>query len=113
VPPTVSSQPQSQTVTEGSDATFSVVAGGSQPFSYQWRFYGTNLVGETNSALLLTRVTTNQAGPYDVAITNAYGFTNSQPAALTVNPAVPPTITAGPQGQTVAEGATVTFSVTA
>jgi len=36
-------QPQSQIVPVGSEVSFSVVAGGTGPFSYQWQFNGTNL----------------------------------------------------------------------
>ena len=35
-------QPQSQTVAEGSNALFTVIAGGTAPLSYQWHFNGCN-----------------------------------------------------------------------
>ena len=48
--------------------------------TYQWQFNGTNLAGATGAILSLTTVTTNQAGTYTVGITNAAGWTNSDPA---------------------------------
>src|SRR5687767_14848364 len=39
-PPTITSQPQSQTVNEGATVTFSVTATGTQPLSYRWRKNG-------------------------------------------------------------------------
>ena len=87
VPPTapaITSQPQSQNVTSGGDASFSVTASGTMPLDYQWRFNGTNLAGETNTTLTLIIVTTNQSGNYSVTVSNTGGFTNSQNATLTV-----------------------------
>ena len=113
VPPGIAAEPPDQTVTEGSNVTFTVVATGSG-LRYQWQFYGTNLGGATGSSLLLPAVTTNQAGPYSVTITNTAGSTNSRTALLTVNPAVaPPSITLQPQSQVVTEGSNATFTVEA
>src|SRR5205814_798289 len=109
--PGITNQPQSQTVTEGGNVTFTVGASGTPPLYYQWQFYGTNLNGATNSSLSLTSVTTNQAGPYALTVTNSLGSTNSQTASLTV--IVPPGITSQPQSQTATEGNTVSFSVSA
>jgi len=85
LPPVVTAQPQSQTAFVGSNVTFTVNVTGSSPFTYQWIFSSTNLPGATASMLSLSNVTLAQAGSYTVAITNAAGFTNSQPAILTVN----------------------------
>jgi len=112
--PVITVQPQRQTGIEGSNVTFSVTAIGAQPLSYQWLFYGTNLDGATDSSLTLTAVTTNDAGPYSVTVTNAFGSTNSDSANLMVVPfSEPPTITGEPQSQIVNEGANVAFTVEA
>ncbi len=87
-PPSIITQPQSLTNNAGDDVVFSVVAGGTPPFTYQWKFNATNLVGETNLSLNLFSITTNQAGSYTVALTNAAGYTNSDAATLTVKPAI-------------------------
>jgi endonuclease/exonuclease/phosphatase family metal-dependent hydrolase len=113
-PPFITGQPQNQTVSEGSTATFSVQAAGTAPLSYQWQFNSTNLLDGTNATLTLLQVTTNQAGPYAVIITNTFGVTNSPTVTLTVTPLmVPPSITNEPQSETVTAGADVSFSVAA
>jgi len=112
--PTITVQPQSQTVTAGSTVTFTVSATGTPPLSYQWRRNGVNLPGATSASLVLANVTEAQAGTYTVVVSNAAGSVTSQPATLTVNPAlVAPTITVQPQSQTVTAGGTVTFTVSA
>jgi uncharacterized lipoprotein YddW (UPF0748 family) len=85
-PPVITAQPESLTVAQGSNVTFSVSVNGTTPFGYQWRFNNTNLPGATSSQLLLAGVQTNQAGGYSVVITNAYGAVTSRTALLTVNP---------------------------
>lgn len=79
-------QPCSRTNETGTTATFSVVAGGTEPIGYQWRFQGTNVVGQTNATLVLTGVTTNVAGLYDVVVTNVWGSLTSGVATLMVVP---------------------------
>src|ERR1019366_3065208 len=46
-----------------------------------------NLPGATNATLILTNLTTNQAGNYSVTVTNLAGTTNSSAATLIVAPA--------------------------
>jgi hypothetical protein len=43
-PPALVQQPRDQTVTGGTPLVLTVVASGTAPLSYQWRFQGTNLV---------------------------------------------------------------------
>ena len=111
VPPTITTQPQSRTNISGTIANFSVTAAGTPPFSYQWRFGGTNLAAQTNAALVLVNVQPANAGNYDVVVTNVAGSLTSLVASLTVW--IPPTITSQPQSQTNITGTTANFSVTA
>ncbi len=87
--PVITTQPASQIVTQNDNVTFTVVATGSAPLSYQWQFNQTDIAAATNAFLTLNDVTTNQAGNYSVTITNALGSTNSEIATLTVYPAEP------------------------
>ncbi len=94
--PGVDTQPQSRTNVVGSQATFSAVAHGAQPLSYQWLFNGTklmdsgNLSGATTSTLTITGVQLGDAGSYSVLITNTFGSVTSSVAVLTVqNSTVP------------------------
>ncbi len=83
-PPGIISQPTNQTVTVGGTATFSVVAGGTLPLSYQWNFNGTNIDGATNATLVLTNVQVGQTGSYNVLVTNLSGSVLSSNAVLVV-----------------------------
>ncbi len=83
-PPVITQQPANLAVVEGGVANFAVSANGTEPLSYQWKFYGTNLPGATATNLVLNNVGPLQAGPYNVTVSNAAGFTNSATAILTV-----------------------------
>ncbi len=85
--PAISTQPQSQTVTSGSNVMFAVSATGSPAPTYQWRKDGNDLAGETGASLSLTNVQTSAAGSYTVVVTNSAGSVTSQAAMLTVNAA--------------------------
>ena len=112
LPPTITSQPVSQTNMVGTTATFSVAATGTAPLNYLW-FFGANPLGQqTNSTLVLSNVQPGQAGAYSVLVSNGGGSTNSFAATLTVY-ALPPLITTQPANRTNFVGTTAIFSVTA
>jgi len=112
LPPTITIQPTNQTATAGGSATFTVTATGSQPLNYQWWFNTTNsLAGATNASLTITNVQMTNAGTYSVVVTNLVGSVTSSNATLTLNSLL--TITLQPTNQTVIQGASATFSVTA
>ena len=113
--PTITTQPQNQTVTVGSTATFSVVASGTAPLSYQWSKNGTAISGATNSSYTTpATVSADNGATFTVTVSNSAGSKTSNAATLTVNAAaVAPTITTQPQNQTVTVGSTATFSVVA
>ncbi|MEY3898409.1 MAG: hypothetical protein RLZZ214_3931 [Verrucomicrobiota bacterium] len=83
VAPAITAQPQGQNVAMGGTATLSVTATGTAP-TYQWRFNGNPLAGQTAATLSLNDVTLGQAGNYSVTVTNAAGTVTSDPAWLTV-----------------------------
>ena len=111
IPPSIQIHPGSQTVTQGGNATFSVIASGTPPLGYQWRLNGTNLSGGSASAYTVTNAQPANAGGYSVVVTNSAGSATSAVAALTVN--IPPSITGQPQNQTAGLGVNVSFAVTA
>jgi hypothetical protein len=111
VPAAITTQPQSQTATQGLSAAFSVVASGTAPLTYQWSFNGAPLAGATTATLAFTNIQTNAAGSYAVAVTNPAGSVTSQVATLTVN--IPAGITTQPQSQTATQGLSAAFSVVA
>ena len=91
VAPVITSQPTNETVVVGQSASFSVLAAGTSPFSYQWSFDTTNIAGATNATLTLTGVQFTNAGIYAVLVSNAVSSIQSSNAVLTVNP-LPPVI---------------------
>jgi hypothetical protein len=82
-PPTITQQPQSISAYPNQQVTFAVGVAVA-PLSYQWSFNATAIPGATNSSLTLVGITTNNAGNYQVAISNSFGATNSALAALNV-----------------------------
>ncbi len=85
--PTILLQPTNEAVSVGQTAVFTVVAEGTAPLNYQWIFDGTNtLAGGTNRSLSLSDVQSNEAGFYEVRVSNATGSTNSIAVTLTVTP---------------------------
>ena len=110
--PAFTTHPISQTVAAGSPVQFSVSVTSSTPVAYQWRRNGIAIMGATNALLTLAGATTDDAGSYTVAATNAGGVSVSNAATLTVTvPAAPPVITAQPQEQTLTTGAPLILSV--
>ena len=96
-PPSIVANPVSGTNECSTGATtFSVTATGSTNLVYQWRHNGTSVSGATDSALALNNPTFNDAGDYDVVITNNYGAYTSLVATLTVQDTTPPSITCPP-----------------
>jgi hypothetical protein len=63
--------------------TFSVVAGGTPPFSYQWRKNGVN-VGTNSSSFTISSALTSDAAAYNVVVSNGAGAVTSNAANLTV-----------------------------
>jgi pectate lyase len=89
VAPVFNSQPASLVVLAGSTASFTAVAGGTAPISYQWNKNGTPIPGATSSTLSLSNVQTADDGSYTLTATNNVGSATSNPAQLTVTTTVP------------------------
>jgi hypothetical protein len=114
VPVSISSQPQSVTITAGQSATLSVGASGTSPLSYQW-YQGA--VGNTSNPVpngtgASVTVTPSTTTSYWVRISNACGFRNSAGATVAVEDVcTPPTIEAQPQSAAIYEGGVAVLSV--
>jgi hypothetical protein len=88
-PPVITTQPADQSVYAGQGATFSVVAAGSTPLTYQWYLNGYTVAGATTSTLNIPNAQTGSAGGYSVAIANSAGSAASRAAQLTILQAPP------------------------
>lgn len=82
--PVVSRSPSDSTNDWGSDFTLSVGAIGIPSLSYQWRHDGTNISGATSMSYTNLSATTEDAGAYDVVVTNLYGSATSAVANVTI-----------------------------
>ncbi len=113
---TVVTQPTAATVAAGSSATFSVVAGGSGPFTYQWSKNSAAIPGAT-AATYTTPVTStaDNGSSFQVTVTSGGQSTASAVVHLTVTAAAgsAPVITVAPASQTTTVGRTAQFSVAA
>jgi hypothetical protein len=111
VPPLIITQPQSQTVIQGQNAFFSVVASGTSPLNYQWKFNNAVLAGATNSTLSLTNVQINSNnGSYRAVVSNGGGSATSVNALLTV---ITPIITLSTSAGSSWSGNGFNFQITA
>ena len=71
----------------GGSVTFSIVAMGTGPLTYQWRFNGANITTASNATankptLILPTLTNASFGNYSVVVSNAAGTATSLPGAL-------------------------------
>ena len=84
-PPGITTQPMSETVSVGLTATFSVVASGTAPLSYQWKKNNAAITGAT-TASYTTPATTNadNGSTFAVVVSNTAGSITSNSATLTV-----------------------------
>ncbi len=83
VPPTITLEPQSQSVLTGNCATFTVAADGTS-LSYQWQFNNAPIAGAT-----LTSYTACDAGSYSVLVSNIVNMLPSDTVTLSfTNPPV-------------------------
>ncbi|MDP2136850.1 MAG: MBG domain-containing protein [Candidatus Didemnitutus sp.] len=92
-PPAITTQPVGQITAVGGQASFTVAASGTAPFTYQWRRGGLALAnnavvsGANTATLTLTGVTHADTGSYDVVVSNPAGSATSNTVAFAVTDA--------------------------
>jgi hypothetical protein len=109
--PNIVTQPQSQTNTVGTPATFYIVVSSLTTVTYNWRFNGTNIPNATNDYYTIPSVQFVHAGTYSCTVTNSFGNATSSNAILTVLGS--PVILTNPANATRTQGQGYTFSVVA
>ena len=109
VQPTITTQPSSQTAAKGKTASFSVVATGTDPLTYQWKKNGTDIAGATASTYTTPAVADGDNGArFLVVVRNEGGSETSSEAVLS-----DVAIATQPAAQTGGADKTATFSVVA
>ena len=114
----LTNQPPTQIVTPltnltiefGKSASFAVVATGTEPLTYLWKFDGTNILGLTLNAITLGPPQTTNVGTNTVQVQVRGCDVVTSSATLTVKPIAPQIVTQ-PTSQTVAAGSDVSFSL--
>ncbi|MGA2551758.1 MAG: pyrrolo-quinoline quinone [Burkholderiaceae bacterium] len=83
--PTIASQPRSQSLPVGFQATFSVTVSNPSEPVFQWQKNGSNIAGATGSTYTTTPVAPGDSGStFVVTVSDAAGTTKSSTATLTV-----------------------------
>ena len=114
--PLITQAPQNASATEGSPASFSVVASGAG-LAYQWQRSNNggldyaNVSSATAASVSITTILADNASLWRVVVRNTSGAVTSTAASLTVvQRAVAPSVTSDPANQAVIEGETASFS---
>src|SRR5262249_16293845 len=97
------------TLPGGTNLTLMALARGTEPLTYQWRRYGTNLAGASSAILVFTNLNLADSGPYDVVATSTAGTTPSLVATAVVT-ARPPVLVQQPRSVTVLAGSSTTLN---
>ncbi|MFL6602056.1 MAG: immunoglobulin domain-containing protein [Steroidobacteraceae bacterium] len=83
--PVITTQPTNVAVTVGKTATFTVVASGTEPMTYQWQRNGTAIAGATAASYTTPTVQiTDDGAMFAVVVTNSSGNATSTSAKLSV-----------------------------
>ncbi len=108
--PVITTQPSSQTVVEGTPASFTVVTSAMAP-TFQWKKNGAAILGATNATYDILATTGTDEANYSVVVTEGGKSTTSLAAILRLYKM--PVITTPPVAVTVNQGQTAILSVKA
>ncbi len=117
--PVIVKQPSALAIVAGGTASFTVIASGPAPFTYQWRKEGVNLSSFLNptataATFSLLSASLSDAGSYTVAVSNAAGSVTSNAALLIVtSTSTPPVIVAQPSSFAALVGGRASLTVVA
>ena len=119
--PVVTTNPLSQTLTVGQDASFTAAASGNPTPTVQWMVEPAGgstfspISGATADTLDLGTATLTESGnEYQAVFTNSVGTVTTTAATLTVNPALAgPVVTTNPLSQTLTVGQDASFTAAA
>jgi len=87
--PVITAQPSDLSLSSGYFGQMYVVANGVPNPNYQWRKDGADIVSGIYSSLVFTNVKEQDAGIYDVVVSNNIGSITSSGATLTINSGIP------------------------
>jgi hypothetical protein len=111
IAPSITIQPQSQmTLWSGQNTFISLMAAG-QPLYYQWRKDSNNLPEATGAGLSIQDIQLDQAGLYDVIVSNSLGSVASSGCVISVSPPSLPVINDQPKGGSVDYSGSFAMSV--
>jgi len=111
-PVSIISQPQHLTVITDSAAHFEITVNGGGFISYQWRKNGNNIINAYDKQFQIDAATMDDAGSYDVVVSNSRGSVISQAASLGVLPAeIPVSITQQPTSKSVYPSESINLQV--
>jgi len=91
-------------VDEGADIYFYTIIRSHSDAVCEWRKDGVPVPNATSATLSIVKARLSDAGLYTLVVTNKAGVTTSNPARLTVVPALPPRIMMQPRSGVFAEG---------
>lgn len=112
-PPTITAQPQSDSIALGSDVVLSVTATGSTPMAYVWQYWSGSWQdsGEVKYINSFTVNDIDTISTYRVIVSNPFGADTSDSAIIT--PVPPPVVTVQPVDQYTVIGDTAEFTIEA
>jgi hypothetical protein len=93
--PVTATDPADLTLCPGLPAVFSTTAGGTGPFTYQWKRDGVALAGANGSSYAIAAVASGHAGDYSVEVSGACGTLETAAATLALGGPVVSYCTAG------------------
>ena len=112
VAPYITTQPSSVVLPTGGSLSLYANVAASGTVTYQWYKDGNPIPSATAGSYYVNPAVVSNSGSYTAVATNAGGSVTTNPAIVTIQPPVGPSIVTQPSNVTVALGSTVAFSVT-